>query len=147
MITELIACSHCKDTFTDDKLTEISTGVYVCNPCWLSASDDCETCGSYIAGGNPFSRYCDTCLDARQRTNETVEPNYYRIKFAYLPYDTWEYGNTAKEAIQLARQNFEEYGKYLGNATARQAVYKEWNNETWQYTNGGNFIRRDRTVA
>jgi hypothetical protein len=123
--------------YTESDLTEISTGIYLCNPCWLSNSDTCETCGSFIAGGNPFSRYCDTCLDARQLTNESLEPNYYRIKFAYLPYDTWEYGNTAKEAIQVARQNFADYGKYLGNATARQAVYKEWNYGTEYWTNGG----------
>lgn len=106
-------------------------------------SETCETCGDFIAGGNPFSRYCDTCLDARELTSSSIDPNYYRIKFANLPYDTWEYGNTAKEAIQQARQNFEDYGKYLGNATARQAVYKEWNYGTWRYRNDGGFIRGD----
>ena len=146
MITEQIACSHCKDMFTDDKLTEIGTGVYVCNPCWLSDSDNCETCSSFIAGGTPFSRYCDTCLDARDITNGTVDPNYYRIKFAYLPYDHWEYGDTAIQAIAAARDDLKECGR-LGNATARKAVYKEWNNYKWQYTNGGDFIRRTRTVA
>ena len=27
---------------------------------------DCETCGDFIAGGNPFSRYCDKCLDEKE---------------------------------------------------------------------------------
>jgi hypothetical protein len=135
--------------YTDNDLTFISNGIYLCNPCWLSNSDNCETCGSFIAGGNPFSRYCDTCLDARQLTNESVEPNYYRIKFANLPYDHWEYGNTAIQAIATARHDLIESGNAtgeLGNATARQAVYKEWNNYSWQYTNGGDFLTRARQV-
>jgi hypothetical protein len=106
-------------------------------------TETCETCAGFIAGANPFSRYCDTCLDARDITNGTVDPNYYRIKFAYLPYDHWEYGDTAIQAIAAARDDLKECG-YLGNATARQAVYKEWNNYTWQYTNGGDFIRRTK---
>jgi hypothetical protein len=29
-------------------------------------TNDCETCGEFIDGGNPFSRYCDKCLDEQE---------------------------------------------------------------------------------
>ena len=145
MITELLTCPRCsrKDITV---LLDNDGDPYMCDECWNDdGGDTCETCGSFIAGGNPFSRYCDTCLDARDITNGTVDPNYYRIKFAYLPYDHWEYGDTAIQAIAAARDDLKECGR-LGNATARKAVYKEWNNYTWQYTNGGDFIRRDKVA-
>jgi hypothetical protein len=78
-----------------------------------------------------------------------TQENYYRIKFANLPYDHWEYGDTALQAIATARHDLiesgNEYGP-LGNATARLAVYKEWDYGTDRYTNGGDFIRGPRTV-
>ena len=74
-------------------------------------------------------------------TNTTAtEEKYYRIKFRNLPYDHYEYGLTAFDAIATARQDFSSEGN-LGNATARPAVYKEWNYGTEHYTNGGDFIR------
>lgn len=81
-------------------------------------------------------------------TNGTApEPNYYRIQFQGLPYDLYEYGQTAIEAIATARTDSEDAGLdtetplNLGNATARPAVYKEWNYGTERFTNGGDFIR------
>lgn len=75
-------------------------------------------------------------------TNGTAEPqNYYRLKFAGLPYDLYEYGATALDAINNAKQELDGLFAYLGNATARPAVYKEWNYGTERYTNGGDFIR------
>ena len=70
---------------------------------------------------------------------ETLEATYYRIKFANLPYDLFEYGLTALQAIDIARQDQCD-NKALGNATARRAMYKEWNYGTEYWTNGG-FIR------
>lgn len=81
-------------------------------------------------------------------TNGTATPeNYYRIKFNGLPYDVYEYGLTALDAIATARAEQIDAGfdtetpLTLGNATARPAVYKEWNYGTERYTNGGEFIR------
>lgn len=81
-------------------------------------------------------------------TNGTATPeNYYRIKFAGMPYDLYEYGATALEAIATARTETLEAGLdtdtplNLGNATARPAVYQEWNYGTERYTNGGDFLR------
>ena len=81
-------------------------------------------------------------------TNGTArQENYYRIKFAGMPYDVYEYGATALEAIVTARAEQLEAGLdtdtplTLGNATARPAVYKEWNYGTERFTNGGDFIR------
>lgn len=81
-------------------------------------------------------------------TNGTApQENYYRIKFAGMPYDVYEYGATALEAIATSRAEQLEAGLdtdtplTLGNATARPAVYKEWNYGTERYTNGGGFIR------
>jgi hypothetical protein len=80
-------------------------------------------------------------------TNGTAEPqNYYRIKFAGLTYDLWEYGATALEAIATARTDTLNAGLdtdtplNLGNATARPAVYKEWDYGPEHYTNGGDFL-------
>lgn len=81
-------------------------------------------------------------------TNGTADPqNYYRIKFNGLPYDLYEYGATALDAINTARTETLDAGLdtdtplNLGNATARPAVYKEWNYGTERFTNGGDFIR------
>jgi hypothetical protein len=80
-------------------------------------------------------------------TNGTAtQENYYRIKFQGLPYDVFEYGITALEAIAMAKAELANAHtplsrKDLGNATVRPAVYKEWNYGTEHYTNGGNFIR------
>jgi hypothetical protein len=81
-------------------------------------------------------------------TNGTAtQENYYRIKFQGLPYDVFEYGVTALDAVKVARTEAINAGidtdtpLNLGNATARPAVYKEWNYGTEHYTNGGDFIR------
>lgn len=81
-------------------------------------------------------------------TNGTApQENYYRIKFSGMPYDVYEYGATALEAIATSRAEQLEAGLdtdtplTLGNATARPAVYKEWNYGTERFTNGGEFIR------
>lgn len=79
-------------------------------------------------------------------TNGTATPqNYYRIKFAGMPYDLYEYGATALDAIatakdELANAHTPLSRKDLGNATARPAVYKEWNYGPEHYTNGGDFL-------
>lgn len=79
-------------------------------------------------------------------TNGTAtQENYYRIKFVHLPYDHFEYGATALDAIATARQDLGECG-HIGGATARPAVYKEWVSETWRYTNGGDYLRGPRKV-
>lgn len=80
-------------------------------------------------------------------TNGTATPeNYYRIKFNGLPYDLFEYGATALDAINTAKDALANahtplYRSDLGSALARPAVYKEWNHRPEQYTNGGDFIR------
>lgn len=115
--------------------------------------DTCETCGDLIAGGNPFSRYCDKCWDATPLTNGTaIQENYYTVKFAgtdtqaATPY-LWAYGRTALDAIAAAAADWtSEHRDTLGAAIVRPSVYKEWVNETWRYTNGGDFIRGPRTV-
>lgn len=74
-------------------------------------------------------------------TNGTArQENYYRIKFANLGYDVFEYGATALQAIARAIMDQDNPAE-LGGATARPAVYKEWNNATWRYRNDGGFIR------
>lgn len=83
-------------------------------------------------------------------TNGTAtQENYYRIKFANLGYEHWEYGATALDAIATARHDLVESGNEygpLGAATARPAVYKEWVSETWRYTNGGDYLRGPKPV-
>ena len=80
-------------------------------------------------------------------TNGTATPeNYYRIKFNGLPHEVYEYGTDALTAINTAKDELANahtplYRKDLGNATARPAVYKEWNYGTERFTNGGEFIR------
>lgn len=78
-------------------------------------------------------------------TNGTAqEEKYYRIKFANLPYEHWEYGSTALEAIAIARHDLIESGNEsgeLGSGAARLAAYKEWSYGTDRYTIGGGFNR------
>lgn len=80
-------------------------------------------------------------------TNGTATPeNYYRIKFANVPHEVYEYGTDALEAIKAAQDELANAytplkRSDLGNATARPAVYKEWNYGTERYTNGGGFVR------
>lgn len=80
-------------------------------------------------------------------TNGTAtQENYYRIKFQGLPHDVYEYGATALDAIATAKDELANAytplkRSDLGNATARPAVYQEWNYGTERYTNGGEFIR------
>jgi hypothetical protein len=148
-MNELLTCPRCsrKDITV---LPDNDGDPYLCDTCWNDdGGETCETCGDLIAGGSPFSRFCDKCLDARPLTNGTATPeNYYRIKFANVAYDVFEYGETAKAAIWNALDDLLDAGhaEPLGNATARQAVYKEWNYGTDRYTNGGGFIANPRTV-
>jgi hypothetical protein len=41
-------------------------GKDICNDCEDKALEDdaCELCDALIDGGNPFSRYCDACIDS-----------------------------------------------------------------------------------
>lgn len=82
-------------------------------------------------------------------TNGTAtQENYYRIKFEGLPYEVYQYGRTATSAILNARLEQMDAGLdtetffALGSASARRAVYKEWNNGTENYTIGGGFSRQ-----
>lgn len=59
--------------------------------------------------------------------------NYYRIKFDSLPYEVYEYGQTALEAIATARKDVDGGG----TAIARNAVYGEWKCSTMCYRNDG----------
>lgn len=82
-------------------------------------------------------------------TNGTATPeNYYRIKFANVAYDVYQYGETALQAIGDALDDLLDGGhaEPLGAALARPAVYKEWNSYKWQYTNGNGFMSRARKV-
>jgi len=66
--------------------------------------------------------------------------NYYRIQFAFLPYEHWEYGNTALEAIATARHDLIESGNAsgeLGSGAARPAVYGEWDCSSKNFRNDG----------
>lgn len=76
------------------------------------------------------------------------QETYYRIKFANVAYEVYEYGETALQAIGDALDDLLDGGhpEPLGAALARPAVYKEWNHGTWRYTNGGDFIRGPRPV-
>lgn len=42
-------------------------GKDICNDCEDKAleEDTCQTCGDLIAGSNPFSTHCDTCLEVK----------------------------------------------------------------------------------
>jgi len=75
-------------------------------------------------------------------TNGTArQENYYRVNFGNYG-EVFAYGVTALDAIGQARLDFQDdMDEPLGNATARPAVYKEWNYGTERYTNGGDFIR------
>lgn len=39
--------------------------LFACEYC-AAIIDGCETCGNFIAGGTPFSRYCDNCADNKE---------------------------------------------------------------------------------
>lgn len=70
-------------------------------------------------------------------TNGTAEAEqYYRIKFRHLPYDHFEYGKDALSAISTAREDFADCGN-VGNATARPAVYGEWDCAPHHFHNDG----------
>lgn len=68
-------------------------------------------------------------------TNGTATPeNYYHIKFANEQAATYAYGVNALQAITIARQDTQA----TGNATARPAVYGEWDCWPECFTNDGN---------
>ena len=75
-------------------------------------------------------------------TNGTAPAeNYYRITFRNVGHEVYEYGATALEAVSTAIDDLLDEGwESLGASTVRPAVYKEWNNGTEHYTNGGDFI-------
>jgi len=69
------------------------------------------------------------------------EMNYYRLNVQGQG-EWYQYGQTALDAIRLAKQELEEANQTHGAITARPAVYKEWNNRPEQYRNDGTFIHR-----
>lgn len=87
--------------------------------------------------------FCNLC----EGNQEYQEDRYFRIQFSGLSYDLYEYGATALEAIKNARQELDGLFATLGNATARPAVYKEWNNSSWRYRNDGGFIRGENWAS
>ena len=97
-------------------------------------------------GAYDCTPFCNLC-EGNQEYEPDAQESYYRIKFQGLPYDLYEYGVTALDAVKVARAETLNAGLdtdtplTLGNATVRPAVYKEWNYGTERYTNGGNFIK------
>jgi hypothetical protein len=75
------------------------------------------------------------------------EDKFYRVKFANVAHEVYHWAGSAKAAAWDALDELLDDGhpEPLGAAAIRPAVYKEWNNHTWQYTNGNGFIRRDQT--
>jgi hypothetical protein len=75
-------------------------------------------------------------------TTATDEETYYRVKFANVSYEVYQWATSAKAAAWDALDELLDsgYPEPLGAAAIRPAVYKEWNNSTWRYQNGGNFI-------
>lgn len=54
-------CPECKQETEPEDFREVG----VCYECdYLPDNDTCQACHALIEGGNPFSKYCDTCLDA-----------------------------------------------------------------------------------
>lgn len=72
-------------------------------------------------------------------TNTTAaELKYYRIKLSSEPYDRFEYGRTALEAIQTVKDELLGEGfMFLGSASARPAVYGEWDCAPHHFHNDG----------
>lgn len=66
-----MSCQHEELTWSDCQKDGHGEGCFVseCVSCLLIVpdcednEDDCQKCLGVIAGGNPFSRYCDKCLD------------------------------------------------------------------------------------
>lgn len=57
-------CVNC-GVMIDAEIHEEELGMCVeCSNAYYN--HDCETCGEFIAGGNPFSRHCDKCLDEQE---------------------------------------------------------------------------------
>jgi hypothetical protein len=70
--------------------------------------------------------------------------NYYRVQLQNEPSPRFEWADSALEAIEQIKDELYDNGfLFLGNATARPAVYKEWNYDARRYTNGGDFIQGD----
>lgn len=74
---------------------------------------------------------------------EQDDQRYYRVKFANVPHEVYEWAPNATVAILDALDNLLDDGhpEPLGNAAVRPAAYKEWNHGTEHYTNGGDFIQ------
>ena len=71
-----------------------------------------------------------------------TEENYYRLNIVNVG-EWYEWGNTAKQAIDMARTELFANGTEHGAIIARPAVYKEWIYGSNAYTNGGQFLGRD----
>lgn len=82
-------------------------------------------------------------------TNGDLKENYYRVKFANVAFEVYAYGSNYREAIWNALDDLLDQGhpEPLGNATARQAVYKEWVYPSWRYRNDGGFIRGENWAS
>ena len=71
-----------------------------------------------------------------------TEENYYRLHIANVG-EWYEWGTTAKQAIDTARTELYANGTEHGAIIARPAVYGEWIHSAKSYTNGGKFLGRD----
>lgn len=71
-----------------------------------------------------------------------TEENYYRLNIAQVG-EWYEWGATALDAIQNAKDEMTADEQDFGAITARPAVYKEWIHGSRAYTNGGQFLGRD----
>lgn len=57
----MIPCDNCQ-TPVDSEVHAEELGLCVeCSNAYFTT--ECQTCGDFIAGDNPFSTRCDTCLD------------------------------------------------------------------------------------
>jgi hypothetical protein len=75
-------------------------------------------------------------------TTATDDETYYRVKFANVSHEVYQWATSAKVAALDALDELldDGYPEPLGAAAIRPAVYKEWTYSTWRYQNGGNFI-------
>lgn len=54
-------CNECSKPVDSEIHTEELGLCLDCSNAYYT--EDCQTCGDLISGGNPFSTECDTCLD------------------------------------------------------------------------------------
>lgn len=65
-MSDVIKCPRCSKA-DPSVLLDQDGDPYLCDSCWNDDDDTCQKCLGFIDGGNPFSKYCDTCLE---RTEE-----------------------------------------------------------------------------